>query len=77
MNFKKQKTMKTKIIYSENFEGSTLWVKNEEFECMGSFIRENKSGKTYTACLNDNILGEKFRTLHGAKRAMQKFANSL
>jgi len=69
--------MKTKIIYSENFEGSTLWVKNEEFKCIGSFIKENESGKTYTACLNVNILGEKFRTLDGAKRAMQKFANSL
>jgi hypothetical protein len=69
--------MKTKIIYSENFEGSTLWVKNEEFACIGSFIRKNESGKTFTACLNDNILGEKFRTPYGAKRAMQKFANSL
>lgn len=77
MNFKKQKTMKTKIIYSENFEGSTLWVKNEEFECAGSFISLNENGKTYTACLNDNTLGTKFRTLNGAKKAMQKYANSL
>jgi len=77
INQLKTKDMKTQIIYSANFEGSTLWVKNEEFECAGSFIRENENGKTYTACLNENTLGVKFRTLNGAKKAMQKYANSL
>lgn len=68
--------MKAQIIYSENFEGTTLWVENEELKGSGSFIRENEGG-TYTACLNDSVLGTKFRSIDGAKKAVQKFANNL
>jgi len=60
----------------QNGSENTLWVVGEHAGC-GSFIKLNDSCNTYTAMLEDDILGAKYRTLEGAKKAMQKRANQL
>ncbi len=76
-NHKNLKAMKTELNYQKNFEGNTLWVTNQEFRNMGSFIRTNGSGLTYTACLDGIMLGKRFRSLYSAMIAMQKQADKV